>query len=84
MSDSLGEIVGEILPPLSSVRDFLLPQFTIEYFWILYGRIDTFLPPNIFKIFNENFDMQALCRLESCETRSTEQLPRQRQEAWCL
>lgn len=32
MSDNLGEIVGEILPPLFSVRDFLLPQFTVEYF----------------------------------------------------
>ena len=75
MSENLGEIMGKILPPLLLVRDFLLPQFTIEYFWMMYCRIDTFLPQNIFKIFSEDFYMQTLYGGESCETRSTEQLP---------
>ena len=36
MSENIGEIVGEILPPPFPVRDFLLPQLRIEYFWMTY------------------------------------------------
>ena len=38
---------------------------------MMYCRIDTFLPQNIFKIFSEDFYMPTLYGLESCETRNT-------------